>query len=316
MPKKKTGQRKKAEKQKARQKEIANKKDQRSIVDLPANFTMECDKCQKRQKNRAFCYFCQSLQRLPVCAECGKQKCMMKSGDCIIKHPGQYTTGMQMVGAICDFCEAWVCHGRKCLQTHACSCVCRDVECVECERGVWDHGGRIFQCSFCLNFLCEDDQFEHQASCQVVEAESLKCKSCNRHGQYSCLRCKVCYCEEHVRRKGVKYEKNQPIPCPKCGYETAETKAMSMSTRSHKFGRQQQQHHQDDDDDDYDGYGGGGAGFTGYGGVSFGGGGSGGGGGAYHEEDDGAFGGYYDDDSDDDDDYEDDDEEDDDDDQE
>ena len=37
----------------------------------------------------------------------------------------------------------------------------------------------------------------------------------------------------------MKYEKNQPIPCPKCGYETAETKGLSMSTRSHKFGRQQ-----------------------------------------------------------------------------
>ena len=31
-------------------------------------------------------------------------------------------TGMAMVGAICDFCEAWVCHGRKCLASHACSC--------------------------------------------------------------------------------------------------------------------------------------------------------------------------------------------------
>ena len=100
--------------------------------------------------------------RLPQCAECGKVKCMMKTGDCIIKHPGQYTTGMQMVGAICDFCEAWVCHGKKCLSSHACSCALRDAVCIECERGVWDHGGRIFSCSFCCNFLCEDDQFEHQ----------------------------------------------------------------------------------------------------------------------------------------------------------
>lgn len=43
-------------------------------------------------------------------------------------------------GAICDFCEAWVCHGRKCLSTHACACPLTDAECVECERGVWDHG--------------------------------------------------------------------------------------------------------------------------------------------------------------------------------
>ena len=26
------------------------------------------------------------------------------------------------------------------------------------------------------NHLCEDDQFEHQASCQKIESETLKCK--------------------------------------------------------------------------------------------------------------------------------------------
>jgi len=299
MPKKKTGQRKKADKQKERQKEIASKRDHQSIVMKPCNAIMECDRCQRTQKNRAFCYFCGYLQRLPMCAECGKQKCMMKTGDCVIKHPGNYTTGMQMVGAICDFCEAWVCHGKKCLQAHACSCPLREAECIECKRGVWDHGGRVFICSFCFKFLCEDCQFEHQASCQVVEAENLKCQSCNRHGQYTCLRCKVCFCEDHVRRKGVKYEKNQPIPCPKCGYETVETKAMSMSTKAHKFGRQQQGDYggyggygggQDDDEDGDDyGYGGGGAS------------------GGYYGEDNGDFGGYYDDDSDED--YDDEDEE-------
>lgn len=79
-------------------------------------------------------------------------------------------------GAICDFCEAWICHGRKCLQTHACTCPLQDAVCIECERNVWDHGGRLFKCSFCTNFLCEDDQFEHQASCQVLESENYKCK--------------------------------------------------------------------------------------------------------------------------------------------
>lgn len=43
-------------------------------------------------------------------------------------------------GAVCDFCEAWVCHGRKCLSTHACACPLTDADCIECERGVWDHG--------------------------------------------------------------------------------------------------------------------------------------------------------------------------------
>ncbi len=62
-------------------------------------------------------------------------------------------------GAICDFCEAWICHGRKCLQSHACTCPLIDAVCVECQRGTWEHGGRIFKCSFCNTFLCEDDQF-------------------------------------------------------------------------------------------------------------------------------------------------------------
>ena len=79
-----------------------------------------------------------------------------------------FILGMQMVGAICDFCEAWVCHGKKCLSTHACTCPLMDAVCVECERGVWDHGGRIFSCSFCNSFLCEDDQFEHQVIFLII----------------------------------------------------------------------------------------------------------------------------------------------------
>ncbi|XP_047121184.1 zinc finger protein 330 homolog [Schistocerca piceifrons] len=249
MPKKKTGQRKKAEKQRMRQKEIRTAKDNMTLAQYPCNAAMECDRCKRKQKNRAFCYFCQSIQRLPQCAQCGKVKCMLKTGDCVVRHAGVFTTGLGMVGAICDFCEAWVCHGRRCLTTHACTCPLQDAVCIECERSVWDHGGRIFCCSFCGSFLCEDDQFEHQASCQVLESENFKCQSCNKLGQYSCLRCKTCYCEDHVRRKGFKYEKNKPIPCPKCGYETSQTKDLSMSTRSHKFGRQSQAVDEDDDGD-------------------------------------------------------------------
>lgn len=238
MPKKKTGARKKAENRREREKQL---RASRSTIDLakhPCNASMECDKCQRRQKNRAFCYFCNSVQKLPICAQCGKTKCMMKSSDCVIKHAGVYSTGLAMVGAICDFCEAWVCHGRKCLSTHACACPLTEAECVECERGVWEHGGRIFSCCFCHNFLCEDDQFEHQASCQVLEAETFKCVSCNRLGQHSCLRCKACFCDDHTRSKVFKQEKGKQPPCPKCGHETQETKDLSMSTRSLKFGRQ------------------------------------------------------------------------------
>lgn len=56
-------------------------------------------------------------------------------------------------------------------------------------------------------------------------------QSCNKLGQYSCLRCKTCYCEDHVRRKGFKYDKNKAIPCPKCGFETSQTKDLSMSSK-------------------------------------------------------------------------------------
>ncbi|XP_045504593.1 zinc finger protein 330 homolog [Colias croceus] len=254
MPKKKTGQRKKAEKQKLRQKEIRNARGQIDLAQHPCNLPMECDKCQKKQKSRAFCYFCSALQRLPVCAQCGKVKCMLKSGDCVVRHPGVYTTGMGMVGAICDFCEAWVCHGRKCLQSHACTCPLADAVCIECERGVWEHGGRVFRCCFCQGFLCEDDQFEHQASCQVLESETYKCQSCNRLGQYSCLRCKTCFCEEHVRRRGAKPTRGAP-PCPRCAYSLHVTSDLAMSTRSHRYGRQGTAAPEDDDYGDYSSYG-------------------------------------------------------------
>eukprot|EP00794_Sanderia_malayensis_P017672 gene17672-19434_t len=262
MPKKKTGARKKAEKQRLRQKEIRSI--ERDITKNPCNFLMECDKCSRSQKNRAFCYFCNYVQKLPQCGACGKTKCMMKTGDCVIKHAGNFPTGMGMVGAVCDFCEAWICHGKKCLTTHACTCPLQDAHCFECKRGVWDHGGRIFKCSFCTQFLCEDDQFEHQASCQVLESENYKCGSCNRLGQYSCLRCKICFCDDHVKRKGVKYTRGQIYPCPKCSHPTHETKDLSMSTRSVDFGRKAQY---DDDDDDYNSfsYGGGATGYSQYG---------------------------------------------------
>uniref|UniRef100_A0A672I588 Zinc finger protein 330 n=1 Tax=Salarias fasciatus TaxID=181472 RepID=A0A672I588_SALFA len=230
MPKKKTGARKKAESRKEREKQIRANREHVDVAKHPCNVNMECDKCQRKQKNRAFCYFCSSVQKLPVCAQCGKTKCM-KSSDCVIKHPGIHSTGMAMVGAVCDFCEAWVCHGRKCLSTHACACPLTDADCIECDRSVWDHGGRIFRCSFCQNFLCEDDQFEHQASCQVLQAETFKCVSCNRLGQHSCLRCKACYCDDHAKSKVFKQEKGKAPPCPKCGHETQETKDLSMSSK-------------------------------------------------------------------------------------
>lgn len=109
--------------------------------------------------------------------------------------------GLGLVGAVCDFCEAFICHSRKCLTTHACTCPLVDATCIECERVVWEHGGRLFRCFSCDMWLCEDDQFEHQASCQQLDTETFHCLSCNRTGLYTCLRCKICFCDEHV--KGV-----------------------------------------------------------------------------------------------------------------
>ncbi|VDN20316.1 unnamed protein product, partial [Cylicostephanus goldi] len=90
MPKKKTGQRKKAEKQRELQKKIRS--GERDLAEHPCNFQMQCDQCLRDQKSRAFCYFCSAISKLPVCAQCGKQKCMAKTGDCVVKHPGKFTT--------------------------------------------------------------------------------------------------------------------------------------------------------------------------------------------------------------------------------
>ncbi|EMP28262.1 hypothetical protein UY3_14635 [Chelonia mydas] len=48
----------------------------------------------------------------------------------------------------------------------------------------------------------------------------------------------ACFCDDHTRSKVFKQEKGKEPPCPKCGHETQETKDLSMSTRSLKFGRQ------------------------------------------------------------------------------
>jgi hypothetical protein len=71
--------------------------------------------------------------------------------------------------------------------------------------------------------------------CIIMINVNISGQSCNKLGQYSCLRCKTCYCEDHVRRRGFKYEKNKPIPCPKCGYETSQTKDLSMSSKLHNI---------------------------------------------------------------------------------
>lgn len=72
MPKKKSGQRKKADRQRMRQKEI--RASGRDLGQHSCNALMECDKCGRSQKNRAFCYFCSEAAKLPMCAGCGNKK--------------------------------------------------------------------------------------------------------------------------------------------------------------------------------------------------------------------------------------------------
>ncbi len=66
------------------------------MVDLgkhACNQLMTCDFCNRSQKNRAFCYFCASCPKTPMCAQCGKTKCMAASPDCVVRHPGRNVTG-------------------------------------------------------------------------------------------------------------------------------------------------------------------------------------------------------------------------------
>lgn len=61
MPKKKTGARKKAEKQGERQRQIRAAHGKINLGVHPCNLPMDCDRCASKQKNRAFCYFCRCV---------------------------------------------------------------------------------------------------------------------------------------------------------------------------------------------------------------------------------------------------------------
>jgi hypothetical protein len=41
----------------------------------------------------------------------------------------------------------------------------------------------------------------------------------------------VCYCDEHIKRRGFKYAQGEAFPCPKCNFPTRETKDLSMSSK-------------------------------------------------------------------------------------
>ena len=63
----------------------------------------------------------------------------------------------------------------------------------------------------------------------------LKCslhkvgKSAISHDLLITLASYLCFCDEHVCRKGVKYPRGQPIACPKFSHPAKETREQSMS---------------------------------------------------------------------------------------
>jgi hypothetical protein len=183
---------------------------------------------------------------------------MQAGGDCLVKHMGTFATGITLVGAICDFCEAWVCHSRRCLQKHSCPCPLDGALCAECNRSIPEHGGRMFKCSFCNKWLCEDDQFEHQASCQTLDTDTYKCISCNKMGGWVCLKCKISFCDLHVQSATTKFaKKEKEIDCKKCHQPLKDISNLSVSVRKLDFGRQtyESTHQDGDEDDDGEGQG-------------------------------------------------------------
>ncbi|KAL3989321.1 NOA36 family protein [Acanthocheilonema viteae] len=53
------------------------------------NGLMQCDRCGREQRIRTVCCFCNTINEAPLCTVCGKQKRLVKNGDCINKHTGK-----------------------------------------------------------------------------------------------------------------------------------------------------------------------------------------------------------------------------------
>ena len=54
----------------------------------------------------------------------------------------------------------------------------------------------------------------------MLESETGKCISCNRLGVWSCLRCKLAFCDTHVKSKlsmAQAVGRKDPYKCKKCG---------------------------------------------------------------------------------------------------
>ena len=90
---------------------------------------------------------------------------------------------------------------------------------------------------------------KHATVMTMLDGKELSKWKRNKNEIQNLPKLSLYYIVIHFQILCQRYEKNQAMPCPKCGYETSETKAMSMSTRNHKFGRQQLTGFGDDDQD-------------------------------------------------------------------
>ena len=45
-----------------------------------------------------------------------------------------------------------------------------------------------------------------------------------RDRRWSCLKCKICFCDNHIRRKGIVYRRGEALPCPRCRTDVQITK--------------------------------------------------------------------------------------------
>lgn len=156
------------------------------------------------QRTRADCYFCKSVQRFPLCGNCGKK--------CTYEMDSMY--GLETVHEICDVCLAIICNGQSCKETHELVCPLQGAECVVCERKAREHGGRIYACCYCeASFVCEDDQFAHEIECWTELSNHQSCllsKKCH----LICWTCKINCCEDSETRQ--QYGKISANPCPLC----------------------------------------------------------------------------------------------------
>ena len=73
---------------------------------------------------------------------------------------------LHVQGAICDICEAFICHSRRCIVEHSCPCPLEGAVCFECKRGLQDQGvGLRF---FCHLLACRNARMRMLAIMRVI----------------------------------------------------------------------------------------------------------------------------------------------------